>query len=189
MAKINLLPWREELREQRKNQFLQQLGLIVALGAAIIFASGMYLDSGVEYQKDRNRYIEKEIAVLDERIREIRDLRSKREQLLSRMRVIQELQGNRPVIVRVFDELVRTLVPGVFYQSIAMEGSGLSLVGTAESNQRVASQMRSFDESDWFTDPNLRGIRKKPSFGPQASDFQLSVKQIKPNESDAAGEG
>lgn len=187
MARINLLPWREELREQRKNQFLQQLVLVIALGAAIVFASGMYLDSSVQAQQGRNDYVEGHIKELDKRIAEIRDLRAKREQMLSRMRVIQELQGDRPVIVRIFDEIVRSLVPGLYYQSITMNGKDLALVGTAESNTRISSQMRTFEESDWFTSPNLRGIRENPRFGPQASDFQLSVKQIKPSDSEEEG--
>lgn len=180
MAKINLLPWREELREQRKKEFIQSavLALIVAVGC--IGVSWYYIDLSETYQKQRNAYIQSKIDELDTRIAEVRDLRQKREQLLARMRVIQELQGNRPVIVRIFDEVVRTLSSGLYYQSIRMTGKQVALIGTAESNNRISSQMRNYDESAWFTEPNLRGIKENPSFGAQASDFQLTVQQIKP---------
>ncbi len=118
MARINLLPWREWERERRKNEFLIRLGGSVLLGAVIVFAGGQYLNSSIDQQDARNQFIKDKIAVLDQQIAEIRDLRQKREQLLARMRVIQELQGNRPVIVRVFDEMVRTLAKGVFFTSV-----------------------------------------------------------------------
>jgi type IV pilus assembly protein PilN len=121
------------------------------------------------------------ITVLDQKIAEIRDLRQKREQLLARMRVIQELQGNRPVIVRVFDQLVRTLSKGVYYESVKMTGHGVALNGTAESNNRISSLMRNLDDSDWFKEPNLKGIKENPLEGAQASDFQLSVNQTSPH--------
>ena len=62
----------------------------------------------VEQQNGRNQFLQRHIDDLDKEIAEIRDLRKTKEELLSRMRVIQELQGNRPVIVRIFDEMVRT---------------------------------------------------------------------------------
>lgn len=188
MAKINLLPWREELREQRKKEFLQTAALVLIVAAGIIGVGGFYIDQAKAYQEQRNEYLQGEIAELDERIREIRDLQQKREQLLARMRVIQELQGNRPVIVRVFDELVRTLTPGLYYQSVRMNGTQVALVGTAESNNRISAQMRRFDESEWFAQPNLRGIRENPAFGAQASDFQLTVQQVTPGEEPTEGD-
>lgn len=184
MAHINLLPWREWERERRKKEFLAALAGVALLGLAVIFVAGFYLDSSVDNQRLRNQFMRDRISVLDEKIIEIRNLRQKREQLLARMRVIQELQGNRPVIVRVFDELVRTLSKGVYYRSVKMSGTGIALTGTAESNNRISSLMRNLDGSEWFQEPNLKGIKENPGEGAQASDFQLSVNQTSPHQSD-----
>src|SRR5262245_43179894 len=143
MANINLLPWREWERERKKNEFLTRIGGVVLVGVLAVLLGGWYLDNSVEHQNARNQFLTDRIAELDQQIAEIRDLRAKRDQLLARMRVIQELQGNRPVIVRVFDELVRTLAKGVYFTTLDMKGSTLSVSGTAESNNRISSLMRS----------------------------------------------
>lgn len=181
MTRINLLPWREELREERKKEFVQYLAFVLLVAGGLVFVGGTVINGGIEEQEARNQYIESEIEVLDARIAEIRDLERRREELLARMRVIQELQGNRPVIVRIFDELVRTLGKGVFYNSLTVNGSTVSVSGIAESNNRVSELMRNIDGSEWFTAPNLRGLREAERYGPQASTFDLTFTQKLPN--------
>jgi type IV pilus assembly protein PilN len=188
MARINLLPWREWERERRKKEFLVNTGAVLVLGLGIVFAAGAYLDSNVERQNDRNRFLESEIAVLDEKIAEISTLKRKRDELLARMRVIQELQGNRPVIVRVFDELVRTLPKGAHFRKLKMENNVLMVEGAAESNNRISSLMRNLDGSEWFAAPNLKSIKedeKSSDYGGQASNFNLTFVQVNPNATEA----
>ena len=84
-------------------------------------------------------------------------------------------------MMRVFDELVRTLAKGVYFTTLQMQGNVLSVAGTAESNNRISSLMRSLDGSDWFTEPNLKGLTANPNIGEQASNFQLTVVQTNPN--------
>lgn len=180
MTRINLLPWREELREERKKEFLQYLAFVLIVAAGLVFIGGSWISNGIDTQQARNAYLQKEIKVLDGRIAEIRDLQKRREELLARMRVIQELQGNRPVIVRIFDQLVRTLAKGVFYTSLSVTGSTVTVSGVAESNNRVSELMRNINNSAWFTNPNLRGLKEAPGYGPQASTFDLTFTQTLP---------
>ncbi|MEE4361067.1 MAG: PilN domain-containing protein [Pseudomonadales bacterium] len=188
MTRINLLPWREELREERKKEFLQYLALVLLVAGGLVFVSGTWISGRIEDQTARNNYLRKEIKVLDERIAEIRDLARQREELLARMQVIQELQGNRPVIVRVFDELVRSLAKGVFYTRLSFRGDLVTVSGVAESNNRVSELMRNVDASQWFTDPNLKGLREAPNYGPQASTFELTFKQTLPGKTEEEAE-
>ncbi len=180
MTRINLLPWRDELREERKKAFLQYLVFVLILAGGLVFLTGTWIDGNISTQNARNAMLQDEIRVLDNRIREIRTLEQQRRDLLARMEVIQNLQGNRPVIVRIFDELVQTLSDGVFYTSLRVSGTTLSLEGVAESNARVSALMRNLDGSEWFTNPNLRGLREAPEFGSQASRFTLTVTQTLP---------
>lgn len=192
MARINLLPWREWERERKKNEFLGNLAGVLVLGAGIVFLSGWYIDSRVEAQEKRNNFMRGKISVLDQQIAEIKDLKSKREQLLARMRVIQELQGNRPLIVRVFDELVQTLSKGVHYTSLSMRDKVLAVAGTAESNNRISSLMRNLDGSEWFADPNLKRIQEDEKSTTYESDqvatFELSFVQVNPSSDEEEGE-
>jgi type IV pilus assembly protein PilN len=104
------------------------------------------------------------------------------------MRVIQELQGNRPIIVRVLDQLVRTVPDGVFYTSIGSNEKVISINGVAESNNRVSSLMRRLDASDWLANPNLDRVTAAPSYGDQANTFNLSVNvQLPKSEEEGTG--
>ena len=184
MANINLLPWREWERERKQKEFLAQIGGVLVLAILLVLGAGQYLETAIESQDGRNDHLTKRIKVLDERIAEISDLRRQREDLLARMRVIQELQGNRPVIVRVFDQVVQTLAKGVHYTRLDYAGTNLEVDGVAESNNRISALMRNIDNSDWFTQPNLKGIKEDPEnsdYGAQASTFDLSFVQVNPN--------
>lgn len=187
MARINLLPWRDWEREKRKQEFLVNLAMVLIGAGLVVFLWGWQLDNSVDNQNARNQVLTQEIAQLDEKIREISTLRREREELLSRMRVIQDLQGNRPVIVRVFDELARTMSKGVYYNQLSMTGADLGVSGTAESNNRISSLMRNLDTSDWFANPNLKSI-KEDQANPQASNFDLTFVQVNPADTGAEEE-
>lgn len=187
MARINLLPWREQLREERKQQFLISLAGVFAIAAGVVFFASQYLGSAIENQNARNDFVRKEIAVLDARIKEISELKTRRQQLLERMKIIQDLQGNRSIIGRVFDQMVRTLPDGVYFTSLKMTGQNINIVGAAESNNRVSSLMRNLDASEWLAAPNLTEVKAITAGGvDQANVFQLSVQQVRP---EVASEG
>ena len=176
MAQINLLPWREERRQELKKQFLVTLGLVAALGAGLLLLTNQVVNNQIDNQKARNAYLTKNIKELDKQVKEIRELERRRTQLLERMEVIQRLQGNRPIIVRVLDQLVRTVPDGVFYTSLQTKGKVISIKGIAESNNRVSSLMRRLDASDWLANPNLDKVKAAPKYGDQATTFNLTVK-------------
>jgi len=175
MPQINLLPWREERRAERKKEFLVALLLLALLAAFALIVVDQVINGEINYQNRRNTYLQQNIAELDAEVAEIRDLQRKRTELLDRMRVIQELQGNRPVIVRIMDQLVRTVPDGVFYTSLKSGEGKITVEGVAESNNRVSSLMRRMEGSDWLENPNLDAVRAAPDFGDQATTFNLSV--------------
>lgn len=181
MARINLLPWREQLREERKQRFLVTLAGVLVVAAGVVFLGDQLLNAAIEQQNARNSFIKKEIAVLDARIKEISELKTRRQQLLERMKIIQDLQGNRPIIGRVFDQLVRTLPDGVYFTSVKMTGKNIAILGAAESNNRVSNLMRNLDGSEWLEAPNLTQVKATTAGAlDQANVFQLSVQQTQP---------
>ncbi|GGY79282.1 PilN domain-containing protein [Marinobacter zhanjiangensis] len=180
MAKINLRPWREELRAEKQKRFITTLLGAAIVAAGLVFLWNTDMDNRIAYQESRNDYIEAASGKLDSQIREIEQLRKKREELLARMEVIQDLQGKRPVIVRVFDELVRTLPEGLFYTDLSKTKDRLSIEGMAESNSRISTLMRNFERSEWFTNPNLTNVAAADDRRDGYSDFNLSVSQTTP---------
>ncbi len=185
MPRINLLPWREQRREEQQRQFLLLLGLVTLLALGLLFLADVVLGQAIDRQEARNAFIRREVTALDQRIHEINELKSRRQQLLDRMKTIQSLQGNRPVISHVFDQLVRTLPEGVYFTSLKMSGNQLAVSGLAESNNRVSSLMRHMDASDWLEAPNLTEVKAAAEGG---SQFQLGVTQTRPVTTPASGE-
>lgn len=183
MARINLLPWRDELREQRKQQFVATLIGVCLVGAAVVFLADQTFNRLIDQQQARNNFIRQENAALDARIKEISELRTKRQELIDRMKVIQDLQGNRPIVSRVFDQLVRTIPDGVYFSSIKMTGKNIAIDGTAESNNLISNLMRNQDASDWLAAPSLaevKNIEATEAGGQELSNFKLTVQQTKP---------
>jgi type IV pilus assembly protein PilN len=174
MARINLLPWREELRKERNKNFGIAMGVAGAVAAAAVAGVYFYVESLLEHQQMRNRKIQGEIKVLESKIAEIKDIEQRKRGLLSRMNVIQELQSHRPVVVHLFDEMVRTLPEGVVLQTMTQSGDSISLSGLAQSNERISTYMRNLNKSEWLGGAVLEVIQN-------ASDgrhtFTLRVKQ------------
>ena len=180
MTTINLLPWREARRKQQQQDFIIMLAVAAAIGIAVFFGWKMVVDGKVENQLSRNRYIERELAQLDQQIKEISELEKRRADLISRMNVIQDLQNNRPYIVYMFDQLVRTLPDGVYYTSVERKGGIFTIAGVADSNNRISALMRNLNESDWFKDPDLRTVAAAGN-GSEANIFTLTVSQELPS--------
>ncbi len=188
-TRINLLPWREERRKEQQMEFIALLLIAAALGGLVYLVLSWQANQGIAVQQQRNAYIEQQVAVLDKEISEIKELEARKSELVERMRVIQDLQGNRPTIVYVFDELARTLPDGIVYTEVTRKDDTYKISGIAESNNRIASLMRNFNESPWFSDPVLSTVEAAPGsdFGDQANLFALTVRESLP-ETDKEGE-
>jgi type IV pilus assembly protein PilN len=182
MARINLLPWRDERRRQQTQEFARQAVLGAVLAAAV-GGYGWYHATGlVEAQEARNSYLEDQIAVLREEIREIEELESTREQLVARMEIIQDLQQRRPQVVHLFDQIARKLPDGVHLVELNQRGDDLTLRGRAESNARVSAFMRNLDASEWLLRPRLEVIETDQR--DRVNAFTLHLAQTTPDADD-----
>lgn len=180
MARINLLPWRAQLRKEKQQEFLA-VTLFAALATGIVFFFiHTHMNGLIEYQERRNTFLENEIKILDKRIAEIKDLEATKKALIERMKIIEELQVARPVIVHLFDELVTTLPEGVYLTSVSQKGSRLNIAGKAESNARVSAYMRNLEDSPWFKTPKLEVIETRENGNLRLSEFKLTVEQSVP---------
>lgn len=184
MATINLLPWRDERRAEQTRQFVSILAMCAFMAAALIGAVHLNIAFEIDHQQFRNGVLSKEISELDLALQQIDALEEKKQQLLSRMEIIQSLQQQRPQIVHLFDEFVRTVPEGIYLTSIKQSGKNLSINGVAESNGRVSAYMRNIDISDWMSTPKLTVIETKKGTL-RSNNFVLTTAQSTPK---AAGE-
>jgi type IV pilus assembly protein PilN len=178
MPRINLLPWREELRKERQKNFGIAAAIAVAFGIVVVLFSNYVYNSKIEYQNARNQYLRSEITVLDQQIKEILDLEAKKERLIARMEIIEQLQRSRPEVVHLVDQLVRTVPDGVYLTSVKQVGPLLEIKGGAESNTRVSAYMRNIDSSEWMTDPRLEKIEVVDRTGQRVSEFSITARQV-----------
>lgn len=189
MARINLLPWREERRKERQQEILAVMGLAAILGIGIVFAVHSYIDSKISFQKERNALLQKEITRVNSQIREIKDLDSTKADLLARMGIIQELQSSRPEVVHIFDELAQTVPEGVYLTKMIVNEEDLQIEGLAQSNARVSAYMHNLNASQWLTDPKLGGIVTKGKDKDRVSSFKLSVERVQRSQEDKTADG
>lgn len=180
MAHINLLPWREELRKEKKKEFGILVGAFAGVGALIAGIVAFYHVQLIEYQQDRNKFVQTQIVELDKKIKELNELEKERKRLIDRIRAIEGLQSNRPLIVRFFDELIASLPEGVSVTNVQQLNDAITINGEAQSNARVSSFMRNLETSQWLSDPKLDIIQSKDATGTRINSFTLRFKQVIP---------
>jgi type IV pilus assembly protein PilN len=188
MIRINLLPHRDEKRRARQKQF----GILAALSAvlALAVAAGIWylLNSQIDNQKERNKYLVEETAKLQKKIDEISRIREETAALLAKKQVVEGLQSNRSEPVQLLDQLLRQLPEGLYLKSVKQVGTKVTITGYAQSNARVAALMRNIESSPYITAPNLAEIKAVTVNNVRANEFSLDliVKRTQENDGKAA---
>ncbi|MET0279497.1 MAG: PilN domain-containing protein [Steroidobacteraceae bacterium] len=177
MPRINLLPWREQQRTERKKSF--GVGMVAAgLGALAVAGAGwLMMNAAIDAQTARNARLGEEIKVLDKQIEEINSLEQQKQQFIARMQIIETLQRSRPEIVHVFDTFVKTIPDGTYLTAITQVGPRYKIEGVAQSATRVSSFMRSIAASEWLKDPELEVVENQKS-NASGSNFTLYATQV-----------
>jgi len=191
MARINLLPWREEARRERQRQFLYSLMGTLVLGAILVLMVGMFFDQRISNQESRNQRLQQEINRLEQRIARIAELERTRDRLLSRKQIIESLQASRSLTVELLDKLAKTIPVGITLSNVRQQGSNLTLLGSSQSNARVSAYLQSLEEMDLFVGPELQYVRaaQNPASRTETYEFAISVKlnNARNDESEEAG--
>jgi type IV pilus assembly protein PilN len=178
MPRINLLPWREAQRKERKLAFTVALGVAALAAGVTAFAVYLAFGSMIEAQEARNERLRTEIKNVDKQIEEINNLESAKQKFIARMTIIEQLQRSRPEIVHVFDEIVRTLPDGVYLTAVRQNNTKLHFDGVAQSSTRVSSFMRNIDGSDWLKNPELEVVQTNKGSNTGGSSFTLTADEV-----------
>ena len=150
MAKINLLPWRDELREQKKKQFIVFCVGVAALGVASVFSGWVYFDHKLSDQEQANQLITSTNQNLDVQLKSLEGLENQRNAIIERMKLIQGLQGQRPIAVRLIDEMARVTPSSLYITKFIRVGDKFTIEGKAESPNTVAEFLRNLEASAWY---------------------------------------
>ena len=150
MAKINLLPWREELREAQQKVFINVLAFSVLFTCFAFGGVYQYIEEQKDYQTTRNNYLEEEIKEVEKEIAEIEKIDSEKERLRNKIEGIESLQASRSEIVHVFDELRRITPEGIYLTDFIQHGKLLTIKGRLTANSEASALMDAIEESDWL---------------------------------------
>ena len=190
MARINLLPWREEKRRERQRQFLMTLLMTAILGVLLVFLTAMIFDSKINHQQSRNETVKKEIRLLEARIKRIDELERTRARLISRKQVIERLQASRSTTVELLDNLAKSIPVGVTLVTIRQQGAALVLVGTSQSNARVSAYLRELETNELFLKPELAFVRSVSNPATAAEPYEFNIKvNLRPPKTEEEDEG
>jgi type IV pilus assembly protein PilN len=173
MTRINLLPWRQALAERRRKFFLVLLLAFACVALAAVWLADQVIDRAIDRQVTRNNHLDKDVAVLDSRIKTIDDLQAQSQQLAQRMKVVEDLHGGRSSGAQLLDQLARTVPDGVHLHEVVAKGDTVSISGSAESSQDIAQLMRRLEAGAHAT--RLQHVRTEGARG--ANEFQLMVRQ------------
>ena len=191
MARINLLPWREEARRERQRQFLYSLMGTLVLGAVLVLIVGMFFDQKISDQEARNQRIQVEINRLEQRIQRIAELEETRARLVARKQIIESLQASRSLTVELLDKLAKTIPMGVTLTSVRQQGPVLTVLGTSQSNARVSAYLQSLEGMDLFVNPELQYVRaaQDPPNRYETYEFAIRVRLDNTRNTEEGDEG
>jgi type IV pilus assembly protein PilN len=180
MPSINLLPWRQELRQRRRKEFLFGIVAAVVLGLVVTVLANLVVSSMIDAQNRRNELLKSEIAELDKAIEQILALEDQKARMISRMEVIDRLQASRPEVVKLFDQIVSTLPEGVYLTSVKQSGKKIEFDGVAQSSTRVSAFMRNIDASESLSAPELKVIQTGSNAAPGAQFTMFASQRAAP---------
>lgn len=184
---FNLLPWREELQREAKQNYIRQSVLAVILGAVIVGTGYFGMTLLVSAQESRNERIVRANAQADEKIKEIKDLQSQIKVLNERKKVVESLQNSRNQATRVMEQMGVKLPEGVFLLNLKQAGAKIRLTGIALNQSLVALTMTSLDNSEWFAEPvlvEIKAVDAKSDSGAivKANNFIVEVRYTNPDD-------
>jgi type IV pilus assembly protein PilN len=175
MTRINLLPWRQALAERRRKFFLVLLLAFACVALAAVWLADQVIDRAIDRQVTRNNHLDKDVAVLDSRIKTIDDLQVQSQQLAQRMKVVEDLHDGRSSGAQLLDQLARAVPDGVHLHEVVAKGDTVSIRGSAESSQDIAQLMRRLEATEGAHAARLQHVRTEGARG--ANEFQLMVRQ------------
>ena len=191
MAKINLLPWREERRKINQRQFNGLLGMSALVGIFLAVLVYLFYSGQINGQQKRNELLKSEITAVEVKIKEIEELDKRKLDLLNRKKVIEELQGKRYEMVKLFTALAKTISDGTQINSLNQTGSDLIISGKAQSSARVSTYMKNIMDSKVISNPDLTVIEARGGDRSLPYEYILNAKineVKKPDQDDLAVE-
>lgn len=174
---INLLPWREEKRQEYKQRFYGMVVLGVLMAIGLQWFGSLYIDHLKTQQKIRNQQLQAYVQELDKQLINLKAIEAKHKSILTRLRLVESLQNERNKTTD-FMNLMPELVPeGVYVDKMKMNGRDVEIGGISDSTARLATMLDNFENSAWLMNIEMHSIVSgKVVFGKKFQTFKVSFR-------------
>jgi type IV pilus assembly protein PilN len=180
MIRINLLP----VREERRKADLRQFGLVLAgvfVGSiAIVVLYHTKLSSDVNGARAAVAATQREIDRYKPQLKQVEEYRKTKAEIEQKLEVIERLEASRSGPVHVFDELATHAPPRLWLTKLDAHGGTISVEGMSLDNELVALFLTALNESEYFTDVELRETKAKELGGYKLNEFKLRANLATP---------
>jgi type IV pilus assembly protein PilN len=184
MIRINLLPVRRRRAEESVRKEVSIFLLLLGLSLAVMAYFHVAHSREIEQMTQDKKRLNDEITRYQARQKELKDLENKKKLLVQKLEIIDNLQANRDLVVRVLEQLATT-VPSdkMWFRKLAQQGNTLTLEGVARGNETIAQFMEILAKSPYI-DPNrvvLQQSRQEVIEGYKLKVFQLTCQVVPPS--------
>jgi hypothetical protein len=177
LTRINLLPYREEIKQRKQQQFKVLMLGAFAIGLGLAAATYLGIDSAISNQEGRNNFLQTEIDRLDRELGEIDKLQQEKEAFLAKKLKVEELQEKRYQAAYILDSLNALTPDNTYLTALEAESpTSYKISGHAVSDNKIAVMMRSLPSTGIFLQPELLSIKKVDNY--QEFTLKSSINQV-----------
>lgn len=179
MISVNLLNWRSKRLKILNHRFIVIAVMAAMVSALLTLSIEVIINSKLNNVKGNITYLDGELQGVEGRIKEINELQQQKDLLLSRRKVIESLQASRPMVVSIFDNIVRAIPDGVYLKDMTRKENVLTLSGVSNTNYAITVLMENVQKLSWVKDAKLGEIKTVGNDNiMNAGDTTVSATQI-----------
>jgi type IV pilus assembly protein PilN len=151
------------------------VGLLIAGGYWFIKSNQLSSVEGIAIEKRA------EAQALEKIIKEVEQFKQRKEDLESRIALINDLKKNQKVPVLIMDRISQDLPDLVWLDQMDMQGNRVTLAGRALNPNAVALFVENIKNDTLFGEPNLRGLTRA---GPNVYRYDMSFNFVIPEDAE-----
>jgi type IV pilus assembly protein PilN len=175
MTQINLLPWREQARQEKRMLFVAILMGFVALTFIFVFILHVWVRERINSQNVRNNYLEAALLKEQDVLGQLNKVNSAKHKIEEQLRYLFNLRFTSYQAVNIFNDIPKITPDGVSLNKIIRQGNTITILGRAKSNLEVTQFMENLEKSPVFEHPVLTEINAKENSVENQRFFQLNV--------------
>ncbi len=177
---FNLLPWREE----RRQEHFKKTRNILVFGAVLGFLLGGgyygWQQVVLSDHQEALQYITDKNTNLQPLLKEKKELDGMKELLTHQIDAIETLQANRELVSHMVEELSVANKQELFLTGFSLNNGEVNISGIAKNDSQISDLMKRLRASKWYQEPRLLEIVSEPDKGEGIKRFSIVSQLLLP---------